>query len=85
MNNILSKHRGRNHLFAQKDQEKFHENSNIELGLERQIEFGQMSPGVGVHKFLVGGISKGMGFENPQDLSVVPRDVTEEVDEARCE
>jgi len=44
-----------------------------------------MSRGIGVHKFLVRGISKGMGFENPQDVSVVPRAVTEEVDEARCE
>lgn len=44
-----------------------------------------MSQGIGVHKFLVGGISKGMGFENPQDVSVLPRDVTEEVDEARRE
>lgn len=48
-------------------------------------KFGQMSQGTEVPKFLVGGISKGMGFENPQDVSVLPRDVTKEEGEARCE
>ena len=72
-------------MFCPKDQEDFHDNSNIESGLERQIEFGHINQGRGVHKFLVGGISKGLSFENPQNISVVPRDGTEKVDEVRCE